>query len=237
MKLDIIITGASRGIGLEVLKAFLELDHIRAGIVSRSRESLEQIAHQYNLPEKQIIPFPVDLNNFPEGTEELSRKIPEHFDKIDILIHNAGILTHKPFEQFSPEEYNRLFSVNFFSPAYLTAKLLPLLKTSETSHVVTIGSMGGFQGSARFPGMSMYSASKAALANLTESLAAEFGEEGLRFNCLALGAVQTEMLGQAFPDYKAPVRPEEMGRYIRDFSTQAWRFMNGRVIPVSLSSP
>jgi NAD(P)-dependent dehydrogenase (short-subunit alcohol dehydrogenase family) len=97
--------------------------------------------------------------------------------------------------------------------------------------------MGGFQGSAKFPGLSFYSASKAALCCLTECLATELKDKSIKMNALALGSVQTEMLDKAFPGYKAPVKAEEIAEFITDFAINGHRYVNGKVLPVSLSTP
>jgi NAD(P)-dependent dehydrogenase (short-subunit alcohol dehydrogenase family) len=105
------------------------------------------------------------------------------------------------------------------------------------SHIVNIASMGGFQGSSKYPGLSCYSASKAALACLTECLAGEFTESGIKVNCLALGSVQTEMLEEAFPGYKAPVDAQEMAEFIADFALKGHKFFNGKILPVAVNNP
>jgi len=97
--------------------------------------------------------------------------------------------------------------------------------------------MGGVQGSAKFPGLAAYSSSKGALITLTELLAEEFKQTGPSFNVLALGAVQTEMLEEAFPGYKAPLTAVQMAQYIIDFSLTGNTFYNGKVLEVSSSTP
>ena len=97
--------------------------------------------------------------------------------------------------------------------------------------------MGGFQGSSKFPGLSAYSASKAALGNLTECLAEEFKEMGIAVNALALGAVKTEMLEEAFPGYVPPVNAQEMAGFMANFATSGHHFFNGKILPVSVSTP
>ena len=97
--------------------------------------------------------------------------------------------------------------------------------------------MGGFQGSVKFPGLSFYSASKAALACISECLAVELKEFEITVNCLALGSVQTEMLENAFTGYTAPVTASEMGKLIGDFALTGSRFYNGKIIPVALTTP
>ena len=123
------------------------------------------------------------------------------------------------------------------APVLLIQSLLDLLRKSREAHVVNISSMGGVQGSKKFPGLSAYSASKAALQVLTECLAEEFKEENIAFNSLALGAVQTDMLAETFPGYKAPLKASEMAEFIADFAINGRRFYRGKTVQVSLSTP
>ena len=97
--------------------------------------------------------------------------------------------------------------------------------------------MGGIGGSSKFPGLAAYSSSKGAVNILTELLAEEYKETGPAFNTLALGAVQTEMLAQAFPGVQAPLSAMEMAEYIFKFSLEGQQFFNGKVLPVSSSTP
>jgi NAD(P)-dependent dehydrogenase (short-subunit alcohol dehydrogenase family) len=151
------------------------------------------------------------------------------------LINNAGTLISKPFEKLSVEDFEQVFSVNVFSCAMLIQKLLPILGSG--SHVVSISSMGGVQGSVKFPGLAAYSSSKGALQVLTEVLAEEYKARDISFNCLALGAVQTEMLEEAFPGFKAPVQADQMARYIFDFAVQGAALFNGKTLPVAVTTP
>jgi NAD(P)-dependent dehydrogenase (short-subunit alcohol dehydrogenase family) len=128
-----------------------------------------------------------------------------------------------------------MFSVNTKAPFLIVKALLPYF--NKPSHIVNISSMGGFQGSVKFSGLSLYSASKGALAILTECLAEELKEKDIKVNCLALGSVQTEMLAEAFPGYKAQSGPAEMAEFIDNFALNAHRNMNGKIIPVSSTTP
>jgi len=107
----------------------------------------------------------------------------------------------------------------------------------EGSHIVNISSMGGFQGSMKFPGLSAYSTSKGALAILTECLAEEFKERGIKVNCLALGSSQTEMFEAAFPGMEAGTLAFEMGRYIAEFAQNGHKYFNGKILPVANTTP
>jgi NAD(P)-dependent dehydrogenase (short-subunit alcohol dehydrogenase family) len=154
---------------------------------------------------------------------------------VDVLINNSGYLVNKPFSELSLEDFKQSYDVNVFGVFSLTQAVLPFFKKS--SHVVNISSMGGVQGSAKFPGLAAYSSSKGALITLTELLAEEFKLTGPSFNVLALGAVQTEMLEEAFPGYKAPLTATQMAQYIIDFSLTGNTFYNGKVLEVSSSTP
>ena len=154
---------------------------------------------------------------------------------VDVLINNSGYLVNKPFSELSLEDFKQSYDVNVFGVFSLTQVLLPFFKKS--SHVVNISSMGGVQGSAKFPGLAAYSSSKGALITLTELLAEEYKEKGPSFNVLALGAVQTEMLSEAFPGYEASCQPEDMAKFIADFGLKSHYFLNGKIIPISLSTP
>ncbi|MCH7657962.1 MAG: SDR family oxidoreductase [Bacteroidetes bacterium] len=156
---------------------------------------------------------------------------------VDILINNAGFLRNIAFAETNSDTAERTFNINFFVPAQLIRLLLPLMGKNSRSHIVNISSMGGVQGSAKFPGLAYYSASKAALACLTECLAEEYKEHNIAFNCLALGAAQTEMLEEAFPGYKAPVTAKEMAVLVSDFAVKGQKYFNGKIIPVSGSTP
>ena len=105
------------------------------------------------------------------------------------------------------------------------------------SHVVTISSMGGIQGSVKFAGLSAYSSSKGAVITLSELLAEEYKEDGIAFNVLALGSVNTEMLQEAFPGYEAPLSAKEMADYIYNFALTGNKYYNGKVLQVSATTP
>ena len=125
--------------------------------------------------------------------------------------------------------------MNVFGVVELTQICIPYLK--KGSHVVTVSSMGGVQGSLKFPGLAAYSSAKGAVITLSELLAEEYKEQGIAFNVLALGAVQTEMLEEAFPGYQAPVEAHEMAEYIFNFAATSQKFYNGKVLSVSGSNP
>lgn len=223
---NIIITGTSRGIGLELVKLFAKEGH---QILALSRNA--QPVQDLKLP--NVHSFPFDLGN-PKDFEKLKSFLGK-WDSVDVLINNAGSLLNKPFTNITTEEFEAVYKVNVFGVAEMTKTVLP--KMGKNGHVVTISSMGGVQGSVKFPGLSAYSSSKGAVITLTELWAEEFKETGPSFNVLALGAVQTEMLEEAFPGYQAPVTALEMAAYIKDFALTGHKLYNGKLLQVSNSTP
>ena len=230
VKKTIVITGASRGIGFETARNLAELGHTVIAI-SRSVEGLRRLRESV---QGDVILLPMDLTK-PKSIDELTRLVGELDVGLDGLIHNAGLLISKSFSELTDLEWQNQWELNVMVPVRLTRELLPTL--NQGSHIVHIGSMGGYQGSSKFPGLSAYSATKAALAALAESLSAELAGQNISSNCLCLGAVQTEMLEQAFPGYKAPVMPEKMGEFIANFTLNGHQFMNGKTLPVALNNP
>lgn len=184
----------------------------------------------------QITTLPFDITD-EELEKTLLPRIRESAPHIDILINNAGFLVNKPFADISSEELMQVYTTNVFAPFRLMQLIVPLMPVSGSAHIVNIGSMGGFQGSGKFPGLSAYSSSKAALANLSELLAEELKEKKISVNCLALGAAQTDMLAEAFPGYKAPLSAEDMSEMLAWFAVNGQKFFNGKVLPVALSTP
>ena len=221
----LLVTGASRGVGFEICNQAASAGNMVIAL-SRNITSLEGI--------NNIYPFAVDLSK-GSALEDFVKQIKNSFRSIDVLINNAGNLLNKPFLETSSSEFEEVYKVNVFGAATLTRLLLPII--SSNGHVLNITSMGGVQGSAKFSGLSAYSSSKGALIILTELLAEEFKESGPSFNALALGAVQTEMLEEVFPGYQAPLTAAQMADYIIDFAFKGNKFYNGKVLPISSSTP
>ncbi len=231
--MNIVITGASSGIGREVALRLAGESQNRIYAIARSIKALQSLAD--GSEKGNIIPVILDITGDRSSLRELKKRISDEGGRVDVLINNAGCLVYKPFEDHTGDEISSVVAVNFTAAASLTAELLPLM--GKGSHVVNIGSMGGYQGSLKFAGLSWYSASKGALAILTECLAAEYADRGISFNCLCPGAVQTEMFGKAFPGFSAPVSPAEMAVFIADFAVNGNKYFNGKILPVALSIP
>lgn len=224
----IVVVGASRGIGKSMIDLLAKDSDLKILALSRNAERMNQHFSNYSNVECHEL----DLNS--ESVREDCIKIFSNVDSIDYLINNAGYLVNKPFMELTQDDLRDCYSVNVIS---VIQTVQAALDKMEAGHIVNISSIGGFQGSVKFPGLTAYSTSKAALCSFTELFAEEFKESNIKMNCLALGAAQTEMLEEAFPGYEAPVSAEKMADYIVNFTLTAHEWMNGKIIPVSLSTP
>lgn len=223
---NIIITGTSRGIGYELALQFANAGHQVLAISRKTPQAL--------LEHPNVSCLSLDIS-VAEDVLQVEKFILQTWKKVDVLLHNAGRLLHKPFDQISADEFQSVYKVNVFAVAELTKICIPFMQ--KGSHVVTISSMGGIQGSMKFAGLAAYSSSKGAVITLSELLAEEYKELGIAFNVLALGAVNTEMLQEAFPGYEAPLSAKEMADYIFNFALTGNKFYNGKVLQVSSSTP
>lgn len=234
--MNIIVTGASRGIGFQIVKEFCKIKDANIFAVARSLELLNQLKEDCAKEfEREIKVFDCDVSTDLENTEFAAAM--KNLSSVDILINNAGNLINKPFLDLTTDDWQDIYKVNVFGVARFVKFLYPQLKAGKQAHIVNIGSMGGVERSSKFPGLSAYSSSKAALANLTECLAEEFKEDGISCNCLCLGAVNTQMLRAAFPGYEANVEVAEIAKFISDFAVNSGKLFNGKIIPVSSSTP
>jgi len=231
--MNILVTGASRGIGHSLVKKFADIESVKK-IVAISRD-LKGLSELKSYSEK-IETVSLDIAKAAKDPS-LFNDVSDLLPSLDVVVNNAGYLLKKPFDLLEYKDINDVMDVNFTAPALLIKSLLPKMRRSAKSHIVNIGSMGGFQGSAKFPGLSIYSASKAALASLTECLSEEFKSSTVTFNCLALGAVQTEMFSEAFPESKAPISADDMAEFIKDFALNGNKYYKGKIIPVSMNTP
>jgi 3-oxoacyl-[acyl-carrier protein] reductase len=225
MKKTIVVTGASKGIGFEIVSFLVDQGHI---VYALSRDIKALVASE------KLHPISIDLTD-EESIIKFAEQLNSDQISIDALINNAGSLINQSFSTTTKNDFEAIYRVNVFGLASITRLLLPLI--SSKGHVVNISSMGGIGGSSKFSGLSAYSSSKGAVNILTELLAEEYKETGPFFNGLALGAVQTEMLAKAFPGFRAPLSAGEIAPYIAQFALTGHQFYNGKILHVSSSTP
>lgn len=230
--MDIVVTGASKGIGAEIVNYLDKMEGHKIYAISRNESKLK-ILDKATSNHTHV--FPLDLT--ADDAEEHFSNCFEGAEKIDVIINNAGQLINKSFVQTTGKEFLQQFEANVISAINLIQFLYPRLQKSDHAHILNISSMGGYQGSSKFPGLSAYSTSKGALATLTECLAEEFIDDKISVNALALGSVKTEMLKAAFPKLDIGSDASEMAKYIGDFALNGHKYYNGKILPVSNSTP
>lgn len=234
--MNIVVTGASSGVGFEtVLDLVIKGDH-KVVALARSEDKLAnllEIAQGVN-PGCELFPARFDISH-DDYENDFIPFIEARLGKVDVLINNAGALVNKPFMELSSIEFAEMLQSNLLGHVKMIQHLVPFM--NKGGHIVNIGSMGGFQGSDKFLGLSAYSASKAALHTLTECLAVELAEQEIKVNCLALGSAQTEMFESAFPGAESPVDAFEMGAFVAQFALTGQKYFNGKVLPVATNTP
>jgi 3-oxoacyl-[acyl-carrier protein] reductase len=232
----VLVTGVSRGVGFEILLQLAQKPNIHVIGVSRNKLGIDKLRNKCTSHGSNSFALIEGDITQTELQSKLNTALEPH-GKLDVLIHSAGAIVNKPFQEISLADLQYCYTTNVFAPYLLTQQLLPWLAKSNLAHVVNIGSMGGVQGSAKFPGLSAYSSSKGALITLTECLAEELKNQNIVVNCVNLGAVQTEMLEAAFPGYIANHKPQEIAKWLIEFALNSHLFMNGKSIQLSNSTP
>jgi 3-oxoacyl-[acyl-carrier protein] reductase len=228
-KKTIVVVGASRGIGKAIVDQLAQNTDFTIYALSRDLAKMQGNFNHFS----NVFCFAFDLN---QNVREQAELLFSECTQIDFLINNAGKLVNKPFTEILHSDLIDCYQTNVIGVMETVQAVVPKM-IQNGGHIVNISSVGGFQGSVKFGGLSAYSTSKAAVCSFTELFAEEYKESPIKINCLCLGAAQTEMLNEAFPGYEAPVSAEKMAEYIVNFTLTAHEWMNGKIIPVSLSTP
>lgn len=230
----VVVTGASTGVGRATAKVLVQQHACTVIAVARNERQLDELARECKDAAGSIQPLAIDLAE--QGAVAKVKQVVAG-RRLHGVMNNAGRFIKRAFGEWTAEDAQHLFLLNATVPLLLAQALAAELQGDPPGHVLNIGSMGGFQGSVKFPGLAAYSASKAALTNLTECIAEELKNHQVRCNCVCLGAVDTAMLREAFPDYKAPVGPIEVGEYLAHFVLEGHKLFNGKVLPLAISTP
>lgn len=225
------ITGCGRGLGYELIQSFLNDTDLHVAAITRNGAILKKKLES-SLSWDRVTVIEADIST-DKGRDTIYMEL-KNLPELGYLIHNAGKLLFKPFLDIDEKELTDIYTINVFAPFLLTQKLIPLM---HSTHTISISSVGGVEGSMKFAGLSAYSTSKAALNCLTEMLSEEFKETGNVFNCLALGSVDTEMFNAAFPGSTASSTTKDMADYIVSFAVKAPKIMRGKIISLSISNP
>jgi 3-oxoacyl-[acyl-carrier protein] reductase len=206
-----IVTGASRGIGRAISVA-LGQESATVVLAARSIQDLQKTAEQVTTAGGQARIILVELTE-EESIRNLIKVTGEKLGRLDILVNNAGVTHSAPLDQTSTEDWQRCISINARAPFMLCREALPLLKKSESAHIVNIASVVGVKG---YPLQSAYTASKHALRGMTISLAEELRGSNIRVHLLCPGGVDTDMVDKVRPDIAKDelIKPEEIAELV-----------------------
>ncbi|MDP9361744.1 MAG: SDR family oxidoreductase [Acidobacteriota bacterium] len=222
-----IVTGASTGIG----RASAEMLAMRGALVAifaRSLDTLQEVASQH---EGRMLAIDGDVSE-PKAIERLFAETESRFGDCDILVNCAGMIDPKPFLDVTPEQWDRMFAVNVRGTYLTTRRALPSMIARRSGAIVNVASISGVIGPEKFPGFVSYAASKAAVISMTEALAVEVKQFGIRVNSVSPGSVDTRMWAEASGGAPALMTPGEVAEVICFLASERARAVNGQDVHV-----
>lgn len=181
------VTGASKGLGLALVKKLLK-EGYRVAATSRNANELQQAV---GAEREVFLPLGVDLKN-ESSVDKAIKDTVAHFGSIDVVVNNAGYGLVGSLEELSDEEVRQNFDINVFGVLNVIRKALPYMRKQKSGHFLNIASIGGFVGT--FPGFGSYTATKFAMHGFSESLAAEVKPFGINVSIVSPGYFRTEFL-------------------------------------------
>jgi len=220
----IVVTGASSGIGRATAELFAREGALVA-IFARSAEKLAQMVGDRVLAVAGDVASEADV-------ERLFSEVESRFGDCDVLVNNAGTTDVGRLIDTTPDRWDRMFAVNVRG-AYLAARrALPAMVARRSGAIVNVASISGVIGPEKFPGFVSYCASKAAVIGMTEALAVEVRDAGVRVNCVSPGSVDTPMWAEVSGGAPASMTPQEIAQAIRFLASSESRPMNGQNLNV-----
>lgn len=233
-----IVTGASRGIGRSVALRFAE-EGASVALVARSAQSLAAVFDEVSRIGGHAVVIPADVTADTTGELVASRCLDE-FGRIDVLVNNAGGNSFmSPLETMRPSGWRKTITLNLDATVGMIQAVLPTMVEARCGSVVNVSSVAGLRG---VPGMSHYAAAKAAVISLTQSLAVEVADRGIRVNALVPGWIDTDLTDflradDAIEDMalaRVPMgrwgRPEEIAEGALFLASDASSFMTGQCL-------
>ena len=211
------ITGAGRGMGVDIAQAALAAGHT---VVATGRDP-EKVTAAIGASD-ELLAVKLDITD-PDDAEASVEAAVEHFGRIDVLVNNAGNFYAGFFEELSPEDFRAQIETNLFGPLDVTRAVLPVMRAQRSGLVVTFSSTAGITGG-EFT--SAYAASKFALEGWNESLTPEVAPYGIRTMLVEPGFFRTELLTEDSTRYPEPTIDDYAERTRQ--TVTAWRGMNGQ---------
>ncbi len=227
-----LVTGAGRGIGRACAEA-LAASGCRVVLVSRTRDQLESVARELISKGQKALVCPADIAEESE-VEALFHKVKEVWGSVDILVNNAAIFHRAEIADHTAREWDAVMGVNVRGSFLCSRRVFQGCRDEKKpASIVNIASLAGVRGTQKFPGLASYVTSKFAVVGLTEALAVEGKALGIRANCVAPGAVDTEMLRKAVPDLKTQTTPADIAKTVLHLAnTHQSGHLNGAVVEV-----
>jgi len=223
----VVITGASSGIGRATAEAFARCGALVA-IFARSAETLDEMAKGFD---GKMLAVSGDVAEAAD-VERLFAAAEKRFGDCDILVNNAGMIDNKRMVDTPPADWDRMFAVNVRGAYLASRRALPSMIARRQGAIVNVASISGVTGPEKFPGFVSYCASKGAVISMTEALAVEVKEHGVRVNCVSPGSVDTKMWAEASGGAPASMTPEEIADAILFLASIRSRPMNGQNLNV-----
>ena len=186
---NVIITGASRGIGKGILELFVKNGANVAFSYIGDSDQAKSIEADFSNHKQKVVSYMSDASNF-EQSQKLIDDVVNDFGSIDVLVNNAGITIDNLLMRMSEEDFQRVIDVNLKSVFNTTKAILRIMLKQRSGSIINMSSVVGVKGNA---GQSNYSASKAGMIGFTKSMALELGSRNIRCNCIAPGFIETEM--------------------------------------------
>ncbi|MFH1263761.1 MAG: SDR family oxidoreductase [Pseudomonadota bacterium] len=222
--MKVLITGGTRGIGLETAKLFRK-NGAEVWICGRQEAALRKLEKELN-----VRTTVADIGR-PADIERMFDAISSEWKSLDVLVNNAADIFVSPIEKMELERVRRLFDVNVFGLLDCIRRAIPLLRRGTDPAVVNISSAASVWGIPKFAGFGAYNASKFALLGITEVAALELRNEGIRVNAVSPGSVDTEMFHQNVPkEFKPTMTAGEVAPAVWFAATHSSRPMSGKNI-------
>ena len=235
-----LITGSTRGIGKSIAKLFVQNGAtviICGRNVENSKKTIDEIFNETNVDKEKMFPIDLDISN-KESIKNAVDTVINKFNKIDILINNAGITSNVSLLESTDEDFFNMFNINFFGVVTLTREVVKYMKDTGGSIINTSSMVGTYGGR----NQSAYASSKFAINGLTKSLAKELGIYNIRVNAVAPGVVETDMMSIVTDEMKAGLQrmiplnrlanPDELSGAYLYLASDLSKYTTGTIINV-----
>lgn len=218
-----VVTGASSGIGRATAE-LLAARGARVGVIARSKEKLDSLVARY--PDRMVA-VAGDVSDLAD-VERLFSQAETRFGKVDVVVNNAGMIDAAPLVDTTLDQWQRMFAVNVEGTFLTCRRALPSMIERKHGAIVNVASISGVPGPEKFPGWVSYCAAKGAVISLTEALAVELKESGVRVNAISPGSVDTPMWAEASGGAPASMTADEIAEMILFLASDRSRPMNGQ---------